>query len=425
MTTLLTLYANPELAFAEWMASHVFNHGIQTEYMRYSDESTLTSHRPEFPEEQGKEAQSKVLQLKESLGKLQRIVENFALYQAAEMKREGQRIFSVAARDLRQHSLHLENHENSQIQSAVKDVKDFIHYLNIHLRSPSSVQPVQLQANCAPHHQYSLKDFEAQQKKILEQIAELTNPLCGPPLVRSPYFEEEKGLSFTTVDRHVAKLDQAKVIIYHQHPVISQFVESSAPTHYYLINNWLVVSTNPPSLGKEKPNPSEHFEFKSGDEVVVFQELMDEVHRPPPDEKVRQGIIAAIHIWNEFQAKKMWAVMVTTLAGAVIFGAVSVVTAKTAVFSLDKIAAFVIRCLTLSFAYFSLATGMTIYKLYYLHEVTSKIADLGSWVKELRSFARKYPSLVDEFPHMDRFLTPREQEWVQQRIASLKPQKKV
>lgn len=169
--------------------------------------------------------------------------------------------------------------------------------------------------------------------------------------------------------------------------------------------------------GSSQPNDAPApVEFKDGDETVVYQ-LVNEEEPPPPDAKLRKEIKKSIHTWNKIQLNKMWAVMLTSLVGAVMFGVVGIITFKHNALFLEKVAGRVVRCVALALGFLSIAAGVAIFRLHSLYERVMGIDDLGKWVKQMRIFVGNYPFLAYKYPPTQKFLTPKEKEWVQTQNA--------
>lgn len=397
------LVKGPELAFAEWMASFELNDRIEKEHMRATVAPAVTQDMQGVISSEA--AQPKVLELKRKIETLKKMVSNFFLHQGAQIKSADREKFDAMAYDLQDRFVSLDKIKNDAIKSAVKELNAFAGYLIGNLRMLRF--PAQKRSD-EPDHHYTMEGIQAHFKDVTQFIADPSNPFCHFTVLASPYESEGKKGPFSSEIQHITKVDP-KFTICEGLNTVSQFKESSIPTPYYLINGWLVVSTIDPTLSAEPPAP---LAFKDGDETVVYQ-MINDAEPPPPDAKQRQEIKKSIDAWHKIQIRKMWVVMFTSLIGAMIFGTVGIISFKPNAPFLDNIAARVIRCIALAFGYLSIAAGVAIYRIHSLHERVMGIDNLGKWVQQLRTFVGKYPLLVDKYSHTQRFLTPKEQKWVQ------------
>jgi hypothetical protein len=406
------LVKGPEVAFAEWMASLELTETIETEPMRATIERAFTQETELLLSNEA--AEPKVRELKGKIETLKKMVGNFFLHQSGQMKKEDREELSGMARDLSHRLTSFHRIENNQIKAAVKEVNDLARYLIGNLRM---LKFLQKKTSDEPDYHYTMVSIRAHMSDAMKFIDDRSNPFCYFTDVVSPFISEEKKISFSSEIQHVTKV-HPKFTLFNGLQTVSQFEESSTPTPYYLINRWLVVSTMDPVLLNDVPSA---LAFKDGDETVIYQ-VVNDAEPAFPDARQRKEIRKSIAVWNKIQIKKMWALMLTSLVGAVLFGGVGIIALKpnTNTPFLAFVAARALRCIALAFGYLALAAGTAIFRLHSLHEKVMGIDNLGKWVNQLRIFVGNYPLLADKYPPIERFLTPQEKVRVRARIENAK-----
>jgi hypothetical protein len=423
------IFPEPDVLFAEWMASHELNSRIYAEKMRFMLSSDMASYLQTIIQTgieavnssadlQGKVVASPscedqkdpaVEKLRRCLEELQTQVKNLFRCPSVFKNQNGpltQAVFRL------NHCLQiLVFIRSAPVLSIAKNLMTVIDLL----KKGTFTEGVE--------SQLTLKEFEAK----LSDFKNLTDSLAksyGDSHLNDQfhYTRETENSSLTSRIEHVVKLPELQDKPDGELLWKSQFEISSESTEHYLINDWLVVSTVSPDHQQAQPSPS--VVFRDGDETVRL-EIVDEKSKLPPDHLLRKEIIKSIQSWNKLQIKKMQAAMVTYLVGVVVFGSMAIISLNAhKAQSIAKLFQGAMFFMSIMLGYCSISSGIIIYEFYTLQGRVAYIRDLGLWVKQIRTYVRKYPILAHRFSAIQKFFTERELAWAKKAIESPKSDKK-
>lgn len=394
------IFPEHEILFAEWMVSRELNEVVETEYMLSMESSSNPQLSPDVI--------AKVERAKTSLSDLKDRVADLALHEirlwTEEDKKLLQDIFRVFSLSLEQ--LALIQHDS--LKPLLKDLTAITGTLRRELCYSQHAKQNMLR-KIPP--KFTLLEIKKVLNETKGQIEHLNTQFSAHVPIEAFIFEEENP-TFTSEVEHVAKRAEKGFRVYADHLGVSQFEASSKPTPYYLINGWLIVSAVP--SGQQNP-ASSPVEFKTGDEPILLQ-LVGEGEQLPPDQSLRLKIIQSIDAWGKLQIKKMRNIMLTSLIGAGISGSFVLIRYRPEAPLVARVLYFFVLFFFFFLGAASVIAGIDIHRFYLLRERVSCIKDLGGWVKQLRTYIRKYPILAHRYTAVQKFLTPKELAWVRSQI---------
>lgn len=398
-------FQQPEIVFAEWMASRQLNDSLETECMLTMESSFNFKISQEAA---AKVDSSSIDKAKTGSENLKDRVADLASHEHAQWNAEDKKLLWDALEFFNLNSERLGLIKHDSIQTLFKDLEAIARILRRELcyrkytKESAPKQP-----------KFTILDIKKALNESMDQIEHLIGLFRKLLPLEPAYIPEDEKPTFTSKVEHVAKRVEKRCTIYKDHLGVSNFEFSSEPTHYYLINKWLVVSAVP--SGPQNP-ASSPVEFKTGDEPMLLQ-LIDEGEQLPPDQILRLRIIQSIDAWNKLQIKKMRNIMLTSLVGAGICGSSFLIPFKPQAPIAAKVVYFFMFFFFFLLGSVSVRAGIHIHSLYLLRERVSEIKDLGDWVKQLRTYVRKYPVLAHRYIAVQKILSPKEMEWVRSKLT--------
>lgn len=170
-------------------------------------------------------------------------------------------------------------------------------------------------------------------------------------------------------------------------------------TGLFLIDRLLVISEKKKESFSYKPPGTNINQSKFEDEIVIKYKIEDQTL---PDESASSApanphIYTPIKSWGEtksFSQSMLW----------IIYGIIFIATFVLNLVRPTK--ASVAACFVSGFI--ASTALIQFFELNTLIETTGSIVNLGGWVRQLRSYIVKYPELLTQYPHLEKFLTPDE-----------------